>query len=203
MGSRQSRYFFDLDGPDEDDNYIDCDGTRLPNDEIASDHAERVIRELKKTGAYNDLAWHVVVKDENGDIAFRIPFRGAHRPGIVTAVASMLPFIRPRSDFKDEVTRAMGEAFDAACKELHDGHPDDVRNVIAKRIVEAARLGERDVVRLRDAALATIGRRPGAMRWTDRQEMIFPFTTRGRPTPSATAFGGKAAPPVIRSRVRL
>lgn len=164
MGSRQSRYFFDLDGPEDDDNYIDCDGARLPNDQIASNHAECVIRELKETGAYGDLAWHVVVKDENGDIAFRIPFRSAHRPGIVTAVASMLPFIRPRSDFEDEVTRIMGQAFDAACKELHDGHPDDVRDVIAKRIVEAARLGERDVVRLRNVALATLDRRPGAMK---------------------------------------
>lgn len=164
MGSRQLRYFFDLDGPDEDDNYIDCDGTRLPNDEGASDHAEYVMRELKKTGAYDDLAWHVVVKDENGDIVFRIPFRSAHQPKIVTAIASILPFIRPRSDFKDEVTRTMGEAFDAACKQLHDGHPDDMRDVMAKRIVEAARLGERDVVRLRDVALATIGRCPGAMR---------------------------------------
>ena len=159
MGLRQSRYFFDLDGPDEADSYIDCDGTRLPNDETASDHAERVTRELKKTGAYDDLAWHVVVKDENGDIAFRIPFRRAHQPGTVTAVASMLPFIRPRSDFKEEVTRTMGEAFDAACKELRDGHPDDARDVMAKRIVEAARLGERDVVRLRDVALEALGRR--------------------------------------------
>ncbi len=63
-----------------------------------------------------------------------------------------------------KVAFAIGEAFDAACKELHDGHPDDVRNVMAKRIVEAARLGERDVVRLRDVALATLGRRQGAMR---------------------------------------
>ena len=57
----------------------------------------------------------------------------------------------------------MGEAFDAANKELHDaGQPAIVQEIIAKRIIAAASLGERDVVRLRDVALAALGRRPAA-----------------------------------------
>jgi hypothetical protein len=160
-GSRQPRYFFDVDGPDEDDNYTDGDGTRLPSDDAALDHAKCVIDELKETSGYDDPAWHMVVKDENGDIVFYVPFRTSSPAKIVTAVAAILPFIRPRSDFDDDVTRLMGEAFDAACKELHDGHPDDLREIMAKRIIDAVRLGERDVVRLRRLALAALSRRCG------------------------------------------
>jgi len=48
----------------------------------------------------------------------------------------------------------MSEAFEAALKELQDtGRPEVAREVIAGRIVAAARFGERDPVRLREAAL--------------------------------------------------
>jgi hypothetical protein len=54
----------------------------------------------------------------------------------------------------------MGEAFDAACKALHDsGQPQIVYEVIAKRIIDAAKRGERDIARLRDAGLAALGLR--------------------------------------------
>ena len=56
--------------------------------------------------------------------------------------------------FEPEATAAMGEAFDAACKELHDsGEPKVRREVIARRIIATARKGELDPVRLRAAAL--------------------------------------------------
>jgi hypothetical protein len=49
----------------------------------------------------------------------------------------------------------MSEAFEAACKELDEaGQPKVAREVIAGRIIAAARIGERDPVRLRAAALA-------------------------------------------------
>ena len=52
----------------------------------------------------------------------------------------------------------MGEAFDAVCKDLHDtGQPALVREIIAKHIIEAAKNGERDPVRLRAAGLAALG----------------------------------------------
>jgi|HubBroStandDraft_1064217.scaffolds.fasta_scaffold103084_2 hypothetical protein len=73
-------------------------------------------------------------------------------------VGSILPFV-PRGVFDDATTRIMGEAFDAACKELHDtGQPAVVQEIMAKRIVAAARRGERDVTRLRNAALAALGK---------------------------------------------
>ena len=50
---------------------------------------------------------------------------------------------------------AMSEAFEATLKELQDtGQSNVVREVIAGRIIAAAKLGERDPVRLRAAALA-------------------------------------------------
>ncbi len=79
----------------------------------------------------------------------------ANRPTALGGrVACILPFI-PRNVFDDAATRVMGEAFDAACKELHDtGQPELVHEVMAKRIIAAAQRGERSVARLRDIALA-------------------------------------------------
>ena len=74
----------------------------------------------------------------------------------------ILPFIARSGAvvFNDLATQVMGEAFDAACKELHDkGQPTIVYEVIAKRIIDAAKRGERDIVRLRDAGLAALGLR--------------------------------------------
>ncbi len=60
-------------------------------------------------------------------------------------------------DFDDETTRVMGQAFDAARKKLHDrAQPAIVYEVIAKRILAAARKGERDAERLRDIGLAAL-----------------------------------------------
>ena len=73
-------------------------------------------------------------------------------------MGSILPFTRDKSDFDDEATRLMGEAMDAACEGLRDtGQPALVREIIAKHIIEAAKKGERDPVRLRSAGLAALG----------------------------------------------
>ena len=73
-------------------------------------------------------------------------------------MASIFPFIRARGDFDDETTRLMGEAFDAARASLQDpGQPEFVHEIIARRIIEAAKKGERDPTRLRNAGLAALG----------------------------------------------
>ena len=74
-------------------------------------------------------------------------------------MASILPFIRKAgSVFDDRMTAIMGEAFDAACKELHDtGQPPIVYEVIAKRIIDGVKAGERDPARLRNLGLAALG----------------------------------------------
>ena len=73
-------------------------------------------------------------------------------------MASILPFVRMKFDFDDEATRIMGEAFDAASKGLHDsGQTALVREIIAKRMIKAAKKGERDPARLRAAGIAALG----------------------------------------------
>jgi len=73
-------------------------------------------------------------------------------------VATILQFIRVDTFvFDDSATRAMGEAFDAACAELHDHNLSElVREIIAERIIEAAKWGERDPTRLCSIAIAAI-----------------------------------------------
>jgi hypothetical protein len=64
-------------------------------------------------------------------------------------MGSILPFIRQAGAvFDDDATRPMGEAFDSACRELHDtSQPAIPYDVLAKRINDAARA--RDPIRLR------------------------------------------------------
>ena len=62
-------------------------------------------------------------------------------------------FIQPGA-FDPEAIAAVSEAFEAALKELQDtGQPNVAPEVIAGRIIAAAKLGERDPVRLQTAAL--------------------------------------------------
>jgi hypothetical protein len=57
--------------------------------------------------------------------------------------------------FEPEATAAMGEAFEAACKELHDAGKDEVvRKLVPERIIAAANRGELDPVRPRAATLS-------------------------------------------------
>lgn len=60
--------------------------------------------------------------------------------------------------FDDEATLAMGAAFDQACSALrHLVGAGNVRDFIAKRIIEAAKNGERDPIRLHSQALMGFG----------------------------------------------
>ena len=65
--------------------------------------------------------------------------------------------------------RVWFEAFDAACAELQDNNLSElVREIIAERIVEAARRGERDPQRLCSFAVAAMNgerNRINAPRW--------------------------------------
>jgi hypothetical protein len=52
----------------------------------------------------------------------------------------------------------MGDAFDAANRELHDtGQPALVREIIAKYIIDIAAKGERDPKQIARRALKTLG----------------------------------------------
>jgi hypothetical protein len=71
---------------------------------------------------------------------------------ILPKVATMP--LRSLGGFDPEALAEMTEVLDAACKELQGtGEPDVVRERIAMRIIAAVKLGERDPVRLLEAAL--------------------------------------------------
>jgi len=88
-------------------------------------------------------------------------------------MASILPFARNEAFDPDEVA-LMSRAFDAAWKELTDmGHVStapyqakQTREILAKRIIDLARRGERDPARLCVAALVPMNldrlRKPAA-----------------------------------------
>jgi hypothetical protein len=69
---------------------------------------------------------------------------------------SVIPFDRFRNFFDDATTRIMGDAYQAACEALQGNEPAVVHEALAKRILHAARMGERDCKRLRDIALAGV-----------------------------------------------
>ena len=108
-------------------------------------------------------------------------------------MASILPFV-PRGVFDDAATKAVGEAFDAACKALHPtGKPEKVlQNAIARRIVAAARKGERDENRLLNAALAGLRESRRAVEKTngDRpsRQLCFDDLAKGGPLSTCRLF---------------
>jgi len=66
-------------------------------------------------------------------------------------------FVQIGSVFDPEATRILGNAFDAACAFVgHTPQPTATWEAIAKNILEAAKQGERDPRRLREAGLAAV-----------------------------------------------
>jgi hypothetical protein len=55
--------------------------------------------------------------------------------------------------FDSEVTALLGKAFEAACEDLHFPKDKTVRELVAKRVIAAARRGELDPLRLAAAAV--------------------------------------------------
>ena len=76
----------------------------------------------------------------------------------MTSVVGFVKETELGSVFDDRATRAMGEAFEAACKDLDEaGQSSVVYVAVAKRIIEIAKSGERDPNQLRDRALTGFG----------------------------------------------
>src|ERR1700746_1856065 len=80
----------------------------------------------------------------------------------MTLILRLIDEDSPAGVFDDHATKVMGEAFEAACKDL-DGAGQHTYEVIAKRIIEAAKSGERDPEKLRDWALTAFGRKQGGL----------------------------------------
>lgn len=70
---------------------------------------------------------------------------------------TIIRFLKEAS-FDAEVTSVMGSAFELARRSMHDrGQPDVVLEVLAKAIIQIARNGERDPVRIAARALEAVG----------------------------------------------
>ena len=77
----------------------------------------------------------------------------------MTSVVRFIKEAELGSVFDDQATKAMGEAFEAACKDLDEAGQSSVIYVaVAKRIIEIAKSGERDPNQLRAMALGAISR---------------------------------------------
>jgi hypothetical protein len=70
-------------------------------------------------------------------------------------MCQVLPFRRENA-FPPETTRTMGEAYDSAIATLQNGAGSElfIRELVAKRIIHAASIGEVDRERLRQLGLS-------------------------------------------------
>jgi hypothetical protein len=74
-----------------------------------------------------------------------------------TMTDNIPPFSRDCS-FDPQAIQVMGSAYERACRSLQDiGQPDLVKEIIARRIIEVAQAGERDIDRLCERALIALG----------------------------------------------
>jgi hypothetical protein len=68
------------------------------------------------------------------------------------SVATIIPLLRD-SVFEPDQIKAMSMALDAVCEKLKLQDDNSAREVMAARIIDLARRGERSAIRLRDGAL--------------------------------------------------
>src|SRR5690349_933598 len=78
--------------------------------------------------------------------------------------------------FDAETMGIIGDAFDKACKEMHDKmQPDSLQEGIAGRLIDIAARGERDPEKMCESALISLGLAPN--RFTIRPQ-ISPLSAR-------------------------
>jgi hypothetical protein len=73
-----AKYYFVLQWADRE--HDDPHGTSLPDDRAARGYAERIVRELKEAGGYDEPDLAMVVKTGAGRIVCLIQFEEASRP---------------------------------------------------------------------------------------------------------------------------
>ena len=69
-------------------------------------------------------------------------------------MAAIIPFLKSNSAFEQNDITAMSMALDEVCKALTINGDAAAREVVAVRIIELARRGERSPTKLRDRVLA-------------------------------------------------
>ena len=68
-------------------------------------------------------------------------------------MADIIPFLRSQAVFDPEATHAMSVAFEQVCQALKLNDDQRAREAVAERIIELARCGEHDPMRLSDRVL--------------------------------------------------
>jgi hypothetical protein len=68
-------------------------------------------------------------------------------------MATIIPFLERESVFEQSDINAMSTALDGVCKELKLDGNEKAKEIVAMRIIELARRGERNPARLRDRLL--------------------------------------------------
>lgn len=92
-------------------------------------------------------------------------------------MATILPFIRSETAFDDATTRVMGLAFDAACTEFQNTNLTNfAREILAERIIQAAKLGERDPEVYAGLLLPPFRGRPSRITATTERNIISTIT---------------------------
>jgi hypothetical protein len=120
------------------------------SERLSTDVADCEANDLHRLTASLDALARLYCKPE----AEKIDLRDGHGEAPVGEVVAM-PIRSPIAPgaFEPETIAVMSDALDAACQLHANGQHEVVREVIARRIILAARFGERDPVRLRAAAL--------------------------------------------------
>jgi len=77
------KYYFILQWADR--RHDDAHGTTLPDDAAARGYAERIIRELKEAGGYDDAGLTMVVADAARKTVFAIAFADTALPAAAAA----------------------------------------------------------------------------------------------------------------------
>ena len=77
-------------------------------------------------------------------------------------MAQILSFLKEAS-YDPEMTKVMGEAFEAACGHMPDDQDSSLRIALAKSILSQAQRGERNPGKMCRSALASVGIDPLAL----------------------------------------
>jgi hypothetical protein len=73
-------------------------------------------------------------------------------------MATILPFLRDQSVFEPETTQAMASAFDEVCRALKlTESATNEREIVASKIIDLARRGERSSLALAERVMRDIG----------------------------------------------
>jgi hypothetical protein len=108
-------------------------------------------------------------------------------------MATTIPFLQDGA-FDPDALRAMATALEEVCRTLRVDGDQRAREVIAARIIELARRGERDPKRLRDRLLREAG---ATSRWLPSADPLVAVADGRRPRALAAPGNIRTEPPPI------